>query len=300
MIRLYPTLTILLLPAVCLSVASPSRAITQSTSPGMLTPGKPVEGRLAAGEKHRFTVQLNDGQTCRVTMAAGENVIMTVMSAEGSELGESDLDQEAAGQSVLILAGQSGDYRVQIKTDDEGKPGSYKIEVDEARESSDRDRQVAQAQNNFLAANRLSSEGTKESSEVAIKKYEAAAALWKAAEDKGGEAQSLFQAGNVRFNLGNSKEALKNLLAALPLSISAGRLRLERMLLDKIGNTYARLSDYEKALDYLNQSLTASRSAGDKGQEGEALNSIGLVYASQGRYQKALESYSQALPLLRA
>ncbi|WP_442923053.1 CHAT domain-containing protein [Microcoleus sp. A006_D1] len=152
----------------------------------------------------------------------------------------------------------------------------------------------------FEEAKKLYQQGTVEALRSAIVKYEEALKLYREAGDRGGEANTLKNIGNVYYYLGEKQKALEYYNQSLPLSRAVGDAKREAATLNNIGIVYYYLGEKQKALEYYNQSLPLSRAVGDRSGEANTLINIGRVYSDLGEKQKALEYLGQSLLLYRA
>ena len=151
----------------------------------------------------------------------------------------------------------------------------------------------------FGEAERLRNEGSAESLSKAIKQYEEALALYKAASDRSSEALTLNNIGLVYDSLGETQRALDFFNQALPvLKVIADRSG-EAAILGNIGLVHSSLGEQQRALEFYNQALSILRAVGDHSSEARILNNIGRVYDSLSNGQRALEYYTQALALWR-
>ncbi|AFZ16443.1 CHAT domain-containing protein [Allocoleopsis franciscana] len=130
--------------------------------------------------------------------------------------------------------------------------------------------------------------------------YNQALPIVRATGDKAGEAVTLNNIGLVYSDLGEKQKALEFYNQSLPLSRATGDKKQEARTLSNIGQVYSDLGEQQKALELLNQSLSLSRATGNKAQEATILSNIGQVYSDLGEQQKALEYFNQSLPLKRA
>ncbi|NEP35735.1 tetratricopeptide repeat protein [Moorena sp. SIO3B2] len=146
----------------------------------------------------------------------------------------------------------------------------------------------------------LFQQGTAESLQQAITKWEAALPLWRELEDKSQEAFTLLRIGFVYSNLGFKQKALEYYNPALSIYRAIGDRSQQAVTLNNIGLVYDDLGEKPQALDYYHQALPLRRAVGDHAGEARTLTNIGLVYDDLGKKQQALEYYQQALPLWRA
>ncbi|CCI19165.1 conserved exported hypothetical protein [Microcystis aeruginosa PCC 9807] len=158
----------------------------------------------------------------------------------------------------------------------------------------------AEAERLFNEGMQLVQQGTAESYQQAITKWEQALPLWRNLGDKAQEALINLQLGRVYSRLGFKPKALEYYNQALPLYQSLKDRTGEAVTLSNIGAVYDALGEKQKALDYYQQALPLRRAVGDRAGEAVTLNNIGRVYDDLGEKQKALDYFQQALPLWRA
>lgn len=127
-----------------------------------------------------------------------------------------------------------------------------------------------------------------------------ALALFRTAGDRKSEAIALNNIASVHYELGDRQKALEYFGQALALSRVLNDRRNEALTLDNIGSVYSSLGDRRKALEYATQALPLYRAVNDREGEANSLNNIGLLYAILGEAQKAFDYYSQALAIHRA
>jgi CHAT domain-containing protein/tetratricopeptide (TPR) repeat protein len=147
---------------------------------------------------------------------------------------------------------------------------------------------------------KLRAEGSKESLEAAIPKFEEAQPLFHSLNDQSNEAFVLLAIGRTYSDLGEPDKGLDYSRQALLLYRAAGDRKDEAITINNIAKIYYDVGDRQKALDYFGQALTISRAVGDRQMEALTLDNIGGVYGSLGEKQKALDYHTQALPIYRA
>ena len=173
----------------------------------------------------------------------------------------------------------------------------YSTEV--AHHSTANEATFAAAKKAFDEGWQLYQQGTAESLQQAIVKWEEALNFIRTLGDQKAEGNTLHNIAAVYKNLGQVQKALEYYNQALPLRRAAGDREGEAETLNNLGVLYDELGEKQKALEYYNQALPIRRAVRD--QEGEALtiNNIGAIYGGRGEGQKALEYYNQALLLYR-
>jgi CHAT domain-containing protein/tetratricopeptide (TPR) repeat protein len=157
-----------------------------------------------------------------------------------------------------------------------------------------------QAQKLFDEGLALFKEGSAESLQQAIRKWEEALSLWQKLGNKEQEALINQVLGRVYDDLGFKPKALAYYNQALTLYQILKDRAGEARILTSIGRVYSTLGEKQKALEYYQQALPLRRAVGDRAGEAVTLNNIGAVYSTLGENQKALDYFQQALPLRRA
>jgi tetratricopeptide (TPR) repeat protein len=221
---------------------------------------KPVERELAGGQSHSYRIVLTAGQYLRlVADQRGIDVVVTLFGPDGKQIIEVDSTNANRGpEPVAIIVETSGAHRLNVRSLEKDVPaGRYQVKIEALRAATEKDKPAIAAERVFREGEQLREQGTAESLQRAIKKYEEALSLSRATEDPKHEAMALHRLGFVYDFLGNK----------------------------------------QKALDYFTQAIPRAKAAGDREAEATALNSIGLVHDSLGNRQKALEYYQQALPI---
>ena len=307
-----------------------------------LEPGKPVERELAGGQSHSYQLTLAADQYLRLVVdQRGIDVVVKLFGPDGKEMLEADGPTGAQGTETMIMVTKApGNYRVEVgSVEEDAQPGKYEVKLVEIRAATEQDKDRVAAQNLSAEGRQLAAQGAKAAFEVAIKKYQEAMMLYRAAGDREGEAQALgnigfcysnlsemrkalnyyqqalsilqavgdkFEvaerlndAGEVCIYLGELQRALEYFVQALPLCREIGYRREEATTLTNLGVVYKTLGEPQKALEYYNQSLLLRRAEKDKRGEAVTLGNIGVVYDDQGKLQDAIESHQRALMLSR-
>jgi CHAT domain-containing protein/tetratricopeptide (TPR) repeat protein len=269
----------------------------------LLELNKPVERELAGGQSHSYRVVLAAGQYLRaVAEQRGVDVVVTLFGPDGKQVVEVDSPNGTQGQEPLsAIADVSGNYRLEVRSLEKDAPaGQYQIKIEELRPATERDKNSIAAQQVFMEGEQLREQRTFDSLRQAIKKYEEALALCRAAEDHKHEAITLNRIGFTYDLLGDKRKALDYFTQVIPRARAARDRELEATALNSIGMVHHSLGDRQKALAYYQQALPITREI--KNLEGQAatLINMGMAYDVLGDAQKALDYYSQALLIVRA
>ncbi len=141
----------------------------------------------------------------------------------------------------------------------------------------------------------LFKQGTAESLNQAIAKWEEALKLWQKVSDKNWQGTIMLSIGRVYSDLGEKQQALKYYNQALLLKREIKDKHGEAIILNNIGIIYDDLGNKQLALKFYNQALPIRREVDDKSGEAATLNNIGSNYSDLGDNQQALKFYNQAL-----
>ena len=269
----------------------------------ILEPKKLIERKLAGGQKHKYRFQAKANELLEVIIEQkGVDVVVKLFDASGKLLMEMDSPNGTQGFEILtFVIARAGVYTVEVGSlEANAAKGSYTIFRGIPLTATEKDKKTLQAETILSEANALFNEGTSESYPAAREKYLAASRLYREVGDKGGETTTLFGAGFISRNLGESQTALEYYNQALSLFQTLSDKSREAMTLHNIGEIYYELGENQKALDYYNQALLITRAIGDKSGEAHTLSNIGSVYDNLGEKQKALDYHNQALLIARA
>jgi CHAT domain-containing protein/tetratricopeptide (TPR) repeat protein len=341
--RRFPRLTrpglLLLLTLSTLTVALAAQS-DKDTSP--LEPGKPVERELAGGQSHNYRIELTSGQYIHLVVdQRGVDVVVTVFGPDGKQFLEVDGPTGTQGEEAVFgIAADTGTHRLEVRSLEKGAPaGRYEVKIRELRTSTQRDVDGFQSRRAFEQAGALRAQGTTESLQGALKKYEEALSLFRRWGERHNEAATLLAIGRVHdiagdkgtaskfyqqalpifraigdrsqeavalnniglmlMNMGDSQGAIEHYQQALPIIKELNERRTEAMILGNLGSAHSSLGDQQKALDYFLQVLPVLRDAGDSRTVAALLNNIGGLYKDIGNKTKALEYYLQALSIFR-
>ena len=133
----------------------------------------------------------------------------------------------------------------------------------------------------------------------ALASYNQALLLLRAMKDYEHEAVTLNAIGNVYEQLGDILQALNNYAQALRIRRALRDRSGEAQTTHNIALLYGHFGENQRALDLFNRALVMMRALGDSRGEGITLNDIGLVYLALGDKPKALDYFNQALAIAR-
>jgi CHAT domain-containing protein/tetratricopeptide (TPR) repeat protein len=158
-----------------------------------------------------------------------------------------------------------------------------------------------------LAAEKLFAEGESlrkragsQSYEAAIKKYEAALPLWRAASDPRSEARTLMLIGELHNYLGKNQQALHFAQQSLSLSSSLKDQPGEAQALYLLGEVYYSLANFDQAVAYHKRASAIFEHLRDTKGVTQAQIGLGYDQSILGDTDSALASFQRALDLARA
>ncbi|WP_439638146.1 CHAT domain-containing protein [Spirulina sp.] len=249
---------------------------------------------------HTFTGQA--GETIKIDLVSDEfDTLLLLLDPDGNNIAQNDDGGENKNARIVITLPADGEYSIVANSYQAGEVGRYQITLQGATAKDEANHEIAlQAAQLFQEGQSLRREGSLESLQAAIEKWEAAIPLYQQVGDRGGEAATLTNIGGVYNSLGEKSRALEYFNQALPLLRAVGDRSGEANTLTNIGAVYNSLGEKSRALEYYNQALPLLRAVGNRSGEATTLNNIGAVYDDLGEKSRALEYYNQALPLRRA
>ena len=268
-----------------------------------LVPGARIERELAGGETHAYQVTLASGQYAHaVVEQQGIDVVVKVFGPDGKQIAEVDSPNGIQGaEPISWVAAVAGAYRLEVSSFDKGaKAGRYETKLVELRMAVQDDRERMALEQVYQEGKTLLAQGTKESIEAGIGKYEEAQRLSQNLGDYPRAVLLLNTLGERLLSLGLPQRALSGLSLALSISRSHGDRTGESTAINNIAVAYALLGESQKALEHFQQALPLARAVGDRTLEATTLTNIGYINERLGEYQQAAESYRQALSAYRA
>jgi CHAT domain-containing protein/Tfp pilus assembly protein PilF len=266
-----------------------------------LEAGVPIERELAPPQQHAYVLTLTPGQYTHVVVDQRGIDVQTVATApSGAEISTFDSSNTQGPESIWIVAGESGAFRLVVSAVSTRAPaGRYEIRIADLRAADDRDRQRVATQKLLLEAETLTVKGTADALREAIPKYERALTAWRALNEVASEQDTLTDLAGTYQLLRDNPNARRYYSTALTSFRATGNRRRESLTLNNLGLIDNDYGEYQSALDHFNQALTLFRQQKSRGNEATTLASIGLVHSRLGQPEKALDFYTQALTVYR-
>jgi len=268
-----------------------------------IEPGKPMERELKGGEVHQYQVEMEAGQFLNAIVdQRGIDVMVLVFAPKGQKVFEVDSPNGANGpEPVYLLAEAAGPYRLEIRSLEPAAPaGKYEIRIEAPRAPEEKDLSLIQAFRLFAEAGALRQKGDAASISQAIEKYEQALPLWRIAENKRKEAETLSNLGYLYYNyLGDALKAREYHEQEAPLQHELRDEYSEALAWNNLGYAYVDLGDLSKAEESVIKSLQLHRIAGRQRNIGVELDTLGAIYRNQGKWERAIDHCQQALAIFR-
>lgn len=286
-------------------VISSSSASAQS-GVTTLSVGKPIDRTLAGDQVHvyEFNLPANDYAEIIVDQHSID-IAITAYDSKGQKLTYVDGLRAPDQESLLLTGDASGPYRLEVRSPfAKATEGTYQIRVKELRAATEKDKINVAAWRLVAEALEFERQGKATSWRQAIEKYQAALPLWRAADLKTWEANTLYLIANNYIFLGEKQKALEYANQAVPLAHAAASegdedqrvksIKVEAYALAIVGRIYNEFGDKKKAIAVFNQALPLHRSISDRAGELFTLSLMAAAYQYMGDMQKALGLYDEA------
>ena len=293
------------------TLAASSGLASAQTDVTKLSVDKPIERKLSGGQVQSYELDLPlNGYAEVIVDQRSIDVSVTAYDPKGQKITYIDGLKVPDQESVLLIAPTAGAYRLEIQSPFAKAPeGTYQIGIKELRTATEKDK-------NYVAAWLLVAEGLQferqfkaASWREAIKKYEAALPLWRAAGVKTWEANALYLIANNYIFLGEKQKAFEYANQAVPVAHAAASegdedqrvksIKVEAYAYDIVGRIYNEFGDKKKAIEVFSQALPLHRSINDRSGELFTVSLMAAAYQYMGDMQKALSLYDEATTIAK-
>jgi tetratricopeptide (TPR) repeat protein len=258
---------------------------------------------LGGGESHIYLANAPAGHYVRVLVEQqGIDVVVSLLSADGSLITKVDNSNGTRGaESVSLSATSEETFRVKVEArEPRAKLAYYSIRIAEQRIATAEDSGRIGAERALAAAESLRAEGSLNSLNQSLAKYQEAFELFSGAHDTSGAAAALLDMGKSHYFLLNMEEAARKYGEAMGLYEGAGMRLEEGVARLYIGQAKLALGDNAEALKLYERALELFTAEDDERFVSFALNELGRAYYLRGDLNKALEYYGRALPIRHA
>ena len=155
----------------------------------------------------------------------------------------------------------------------------------------------------FQMAESLYSEGTDESIQAAVAKYDEALTIAEEIEDKETQLTAKLaitsQAGLVQQALGEQASAIEYYEQALEAALALDNFELVASIQSNIAKAQLDMGDVDAAIGSYRQALVTAQDQNNRAAEAATLSNIGNAYSSIGDRTQALNYYQQSLTISR-
>lgn len=276
-----------------------------------ITASGPVAKELKGGQADVYRISLLNGQFLNlVVMQQGIDVRVRLFAPGGKELCDVDSPNGADGpEPVFWIASQTGDYRLEISSEDAAVPqGHYQIKVEAWRMASKADReyvaqqlQLREAVQLDIKVNQLYSQSDYE---AALKLAQQSLAIRQRLLPSADPliAQSMFNLAGVHLTLGNYSSAeplLRQSLEIREKKLDPDDLELAKSL-NSLAGLYQAIGDYERAEPLFKRALQVrEKKLGLENRTvAQTIKNLGLLYKDKRDYKNAEQLLVRARDLL--
>src|SRR5690242_4140744 len=284
--------------AVMLCAAASMSAATLNAQSRALADGT---YEIKGGESHSYSISLTAGQYFYALVdQQGIDLEVTLSKPDSSQIAVTDSPNGSWGpEPILLVADQSGDYRVDIRAPNpKANAAHYQVKIVAEHEATAIDKGHVTAERTFEEAQKLQSRPTAADKHAAIVKYQEAVPLFQAAEDTYSQTLTVQALSLAYAQVSEYRTALRFSEDALSLAKKVGEERLEAPIETLLGGINDVLGEIIQSQQHFERARQLAKRLGDNLNEGSALNNMGKLYNDAGDFQKALDYYRQALPLL--
>jgi CHAT domain-containing protein len=286
-----------------LALALPSLDTPDPAAPPIarLREGSVLDRDLAAGESHRYEIELRAGQYLQVVVEQhGVDVVETLTGPDGAVVLEADSPCGFIGPDPLAaVVGQTGVYTLALKGDAVPIPprGRYELRVEAVREPVEDDLlRVKAVQLGAVGARALTRDARD-----ALAPFRAALSAWEAAGDRRMQMWMELEVGFVHGQaFEDYREAEAVLGRALAMALDLEDEWAEARVRYALARSQRSLGQLDEARSNLERSLALHRAAGREEDAAQSLSSLGNFHSLAAEPQAALDALQDALKIYRA
>ncbi len=289
-----------LLPAAC---GRPSPVRTPAARPLPAVAGRALEASLPEGATQVYEIDLAAGTFAGLAVdQRGVDVAVSVEGPDGRRLAASDSHFGAWGvEPVPVIAERPGRYRLVVRPSGATeRTGRYEVRLEALRPATPRDRARVAAEALLTRGEELRRNGDRASLTAAVAAGLQALAGFRALDERGRVADTLYTLAYAAIDLDRLDDALAYDREALELFRSLRREREVGRTLDVLGQIHRAQGDTRQALALYGEALALDRRLGERTAEATTLMNLGRAYRAQGETDQAVACYRQALDLWRA
>lgn len=289
------------LGATLIAIGAAVQAQSVAPSTFALEAAVPQTRRLAAGERHSYSVALSADVCARLELSPSLGVRVSVRGPGGaSTVAVDDGSEEMPPQPITIVAASGGDYVVDLQMHEGAESSEYTIAARSIAPCRDRDRSEQRGEALFREGLRLFKQTARETRLSAVERYREAEAIFKSSGNRRMEAKAVDKIGQVYNRLGESKLAQQAYEEVLPIFRELADRGQEASTLNNIGLERINQGQFTDAIEPLKQAARIFHEIGDTWTERSPINNLGLAYYRLAEIDKSQEYYERALAIARA
>ncbi len=270
--------------------------------PALLAPGPAAEHSILEKETHSYQLHLSAGDFLRVVVdQVAVDLEVQLLAPDGRQVFLVDGPGPAGDfgtEDLAAVAETGGLYQIRVQAGIQNAPvGRYRIRLEPPHPAGADDlRRVAAVRANQEATNGMAQQPPMSATRQAELR-ETARGIWHALGEKAREADTLFQLGIVRTNLGEIDEASRLLHESARLDAALGDKVGQSKALNEAGRLTERSGHIDEALGEYRQAASLAQEAGARWPQVNALTNVGMVLNHQGQPRDAIASLTAALAL---
>lgn len=253
---------------------------------------------FSAGEKHTFLLRLRVGEALHVEIEQwGLQLSLRVLDAQGQPIRETSLCPQQVSP-VTIVAKASGEHRLIFTSlDQPHTTGSYQATMIETRRATEIDEKRLVAEQRFEEGERLRTEWSPTSLQLAGEKFIEAAEVWESIGEWPQVARAWHSVGDVYQLRSEYDLALSYYQRVLQVAHANNLLAEVAASNNRISLIYTLQGKTNEGLAFAQTALSRSVEAGDLQVEAQAYNNQGLAYYYMSKAESAGECFSKALEI---
>ena len=264
-------------------------------------PGKTTQRELKGGDKHEYRLTAKPGQFLHLTATQrGLDVVISLTGPDKKQLIRvNNPNGTQTVETLMYVSEMDGEHIVEVGTTTrEKRTASYVLTVNELRDSTSDDRQLAAGMLAKAEADALMEQGNEESKKLAFKKYEEAARSFLQARDKKHKASLMRSLAQIYDDIVYEREkAIEYYRIALSIYQELDQKADAVIVLNDIGIAFENLFEYQDAVNSYEKALEIAVELNDRPLQAKTYNQLGRGHARQGDFQRSLHDFQQALAL---
>jgi CHAT domain-containing protein len=269
-----------------------------------LAAGEVLTRHMDAGATHVYELTLAAQQFAEIVIEQkGVDVEVRAISPDGTPYVLTDNPNGFYGRETVSIAAQiSGNYRIEVSSDNAYPAGVYELKVEGPRPATASDDRRVTAERTFAEAQKLRQDAAEtlsrdeaiESYNLAITKYNEALTIWRQLGDLRGQGYALTNTGRVYKVLRQPSLALEHLAQALSCLREAGDASGQAFVLNETGAVHRDFGNVRDALTSYDNALKLRLELGDRYGQAQLHNNLGLGYSNIGYQPQAIANLEQA------